>query len=111
MDELARYIFNWCQDLLTNEEREAHKHMIVLQKIEHTDFEPQKNIMRKKWLSHNTEVLKLLENGEEEFCKNVIGRVLRENPKKEFLNLCPNCGVLARTPKAKQCPKCFHSWH
>lgn len=24
---------------------------------------------------------------------------------------CPSCGSQLRTPTARQCPKCFHSWH
>tara|TARA_B100000674_G_C37837410_1_gene913572 strand:- start:55 stop:384 length:330 start_codon:yes stop_codon:yes gene_type:complete len=27
------------------------------------------------------------------------------------MNYCPKCDSLARTPKAKQCYKCFHKWH
>lgn len=28
-----------------------------------------------------------------------------------FINRCPKCSKIARTPKAKQCPWCFHDWH
>lgn len=27
------------------------------------------------------------------------------------MNYCPKCDLLTRTPKAKQCYKCFHKWH
>ena len=30
---------------------------------------------------------------------------------KIFLNYCPNCGKLARTPNAKQCRFCCNDWH
>ena len=30
---------------------------------------------------------------------------------KVFFNNCPNCGKLARTPKAKQCRFCGYDWH
>jgi rRNA maturation endonuclease Nob1 len=45
----------------------------------------------------------------EEFRINVAKRVLSDNPQFKFNN-CPNCGKLARTPEAKQCSHCGHSW-
>lgn len=111
MDELTRYIFNWCSNLLTEEERKARKHLIGLEKVENADSERMKNATRKFWLSRDEHILKLLENGEDEFYRKTVERVFRDNPKKEFLNLCPKCNALTNTPKAKQCPKCFYSWH
>jgi hypothetical protein len=111
MDELTRYIFNWCPNLLTDEERKARKHFIGLQKIKNAESEAMKCALKKVWLSTNANILELIKNGESEFYKNAVKRVLRNNPDKEFMNLCPKCKALARTPKAKQCPKCFYSWH
>jgi hypothetical protein len=111
MDETTYYIFNYCQAFLTKEENQAHKHLAVLQKINSVESKPQKELMRKKWLSTDENVLKLLNDGEVTFYKQTIERVFRENPNKEFLNLCPKCNSLAKTPKSNQCPKCFYSWH
>lgn len=110
MDEITYYIFNYRQDLLANEENKAYRHLTVLQNIEFVESETQKRLMR-KWLSTDEKVLKLLENGENNFYKQTIERVFRNNPNEEILNLCPKCNALARTPKAKQCQKCFYSWH
>jgi hypothetical protein len=82
-----------------------------LQKIDSVESKTQKELMRKKWLSTDENVLKLLNDGEAAFYKQSIERVFRENPNKEFLNLCPKCNSLTRTPKSHQCPKCFYSWH
>ena len=111
MDEMAYYIFNYCQDLLTKDENQAHKNLLVQFKIDSTDNEIQKDMMRRRWLSHDKNVLKLLETGNKEFYKKAVERVFRDNPNKEFLNLCPKCNALTNTPKAKQCPKCYFSWH
>ncbi|MEK7724759.1 MAG: hypothetical protein AAB336_10450 [Acidobacteriota bacterium] len=110
MDEIAYYIFNYCSDLLTKEEIQAHKNLLVQFKIDSTDNEIQKDMMRRRWQSNDENVLKLLENGSEEFYKIAVERVFREKPNKEFLNFCPKCNALTRTPKAKQCPKCYFSW-
>lgn len=36
--------------------------------------------------------------------------LIRDYKDKIFINDCPNCGKLARTPKAKQCRYCRHDW-
>jgi hypothetical protein len=44
--------------------------------------------------------------------KRKIAEYLLENYESEiFINNCPNCKQLARTPKAKQCRHCGHDWH
>jgi rubrerythrin len=109
MDEITYYIFNYRQDLLAIEENKAYRHLTVLQNIEFVESETQREMMR-KWLSTDENVLKLLENGSEQFYKRTVERVFKDNLNKEVLNLCPKCNSLARTPKSKQCPKCFYSW-
>ncbi len=111
MDEMAYYIFNYCPELLTKEENQAHKNLLVQQKINQSENRIKKEMMRKSWLSNDENVLKHLKNGSEEFYKKTVERVFRDNPNKEFLKLCPKCNSLTKTPKAKQCSKCFHTWH
>ncbi len=111
MEELARYLYDYCSNLLTDEEKAAYKNTLVLKKIENADSQKMKEMLRKEWFSSDEKVLQLLENGEEEFFRNLGERVLQENPNKDFLNLCPKCNALTVTPKAKQCRKCFYSWH
>ncbi|CAN5807748.1 hypothetical protein BH20ACI4_BH20ACI4_30170 [soil metagenome] len=111
MDEMAYYIFNYCFELLTKEENQAHKNLLGQQKTDSSENQTKKEILRKSWLSDDKDVLKLLENGSEEFYKRTVERVFKDNPNKEFLNLCPKCNALTKTPKARQCRKCFYSWH
>lgn len=110
MDEVTYYIFNYRKDLLTEEENSAYRHLSVSQNIDYVESENQKKALR-KLLSTDENVLKLLEDGGNEFYKRTVERVFRDNPNNEILNLCPKCNALARTPKAKQCPKCYFSWH
>jgi uncharacterized protein with von Willebrand factor type A (vWA) domain len=110
-EELARYLYDYCQNLLTDEEKAAYKNTLVLKKIENAESPKMKELLRREWFSSDEKVLDLLKDNDEEFFRKLEQRVLRDNPKKEFMNLCPKCGYLAITPKAKQCRKCFHSWH
>ena len=75
MDETTYYIFNYCQELLTKVENQAHKNLLVQQKIDWSEHQTKKEMMRKSWLSNDENVLKLLENGSEEFYKKAVERV------------------------------------
>ena len=110
-EELASYLYDYCNDLLTVEERAAYKNTLVLFKIANSESAAKKRLMREKWFSSDAKVLDLLKNGEEEFFKNLEVRVFRDNPSRAFLNLCPKCNYLTKTPKAKQCRNCHYSWH
>ena len=63
------------------------------------------------WLTSNQAVLDLLKDGYEIFELNVANRIIEQNTDKVFLNNCPRCNKLARTPYAKQCRHCGHTWH
>ena len=47
MHETAYYIFNYCQKLLTKEENQAHKNLLVQQKIDWSEHQTKKEMMRK----------------------------------------------------------------
>lgn len=111
MDELSRYVFNYYPNLMTVREKSAYKHLIGLKKADFAESEKLKNFTEKFWCSADPEVLELLEGGEDLFFENVTKRILHQHQKEIFLNYCPKCGALARTPSAKQCSKCFYSWH
>ena len=108
MDETARWVLENYSHLLTEQERAAHRALLVRRKISNADSPQEKNMLG-RWASSDPEVLRLLADGEDKFAESVRERVFRE--RKGELNFCPRCGALARTPRAKQCPKCFHSWH
>jgi hypothetical protein len=111
MSELAKYIVNYYQNLMTAHEKAAYKSMLGEQKIANADNPSQKRLLQKNWVSNDAAVRALLANGSEAFIAAVADRILREHPKDIFLNHCPRCGALAKTPTARQCPKCFFSWH
>ena len=111
MDELTRYIFYSYFGLLTFKEKAAYKTSFAEEKAGNLEPGNLQDFLREKWDSRDPEVLELLKNGRDEFMRNVKDRILREHPDKVFLNYCPKCGGLTKTPRAKQCPKCFFSWH
>ena len=111
MDELTHYIINYYPHLMTMEEKAAQKSMIGQAKVQHVETPRGKKVIGDFWVSKDPRVLELLADGPEAFMARVRDRIMREHRDEVFLNHCPRCGALAKTPRAKQCPKCFFSWH
>lgn len=111
MDELTRYIFYSYFNLLTIKEKAAYKASFAEEKAENLEPGKLQDFLRERWSSKDPEIISLLENGRDEFTRNVRERIMREHADKVFLNYCPKCGALTKTPRAKQCPKCFFFWH
>jgi hypothetical protein len=110
MNELAAYIINYYNDFMTAEEHAAHQSIVAECKIENANSPSMKEMLRTR-VSTNPKVRALLADGAEAFFAGVRDRVLRDHPNEVILNHCPRCGALAKTPTAKQCRKCFFSWH
>lgn len=114
--DTAKYIVNYFSNLLTAEERLAirHTHSIIKLGLDSGQVNNPKtiNVYKKAgWLSEDQDILMLLQDGYDSFELTVAERILLQNPEVVFLNKCPNCSKLARTPFAKQCRFCAHNWH
>lgn len=110
--EMANYIINYYSNFLSPEEKIAIRHIQSLYKLSYnSDPNLEKAYRKQGWLTDNETVLDLLRNGYDTFEIRVANRILNENKDKVFLNNCPKCGKLARTPMAKQCRHCSHNWH
>ncbi|MCB0635978.1 MAG: hypothetical protein KDC54_05150 [Lewinella sp.] len=53
---------------------------------------------------------RLVALGRERAIAQIRQRILREHHT-DIINICPECGQLARTPLAQQCWHCGHDWH
>lgn len=112
--ETAQYIINYFPILLSLEEVMAIRHTsssIKLGPIENRNVVKEKMYKRQGWLTEDESVLALLDNGYDTFEISVASRIIQDHADKVFLNTCPNCGRLARTPFARQCRHCGHNWH
>ena len=112
--ELARYIFVHFPNLLTTDEVKASKHAMYLEKLGYNDPEHSsraRSYRKRGLLTDDPAVLDLLKDGFDAFELRVCERIMAECPEKVFLNNCPRCNRLARTPYARQCRYCGHDWH
>ena len=110
IDELTQYIFHNYRGLMTPAEKSVYLALIFGYKAEHSESEDMKRHLQARFASTEPEVLTLLEGGAREFYITTRNRILRDHGKEIFLNHCPKCGALARTPKACLCPACNYTW-
>ena len=124
-EDQIEYIFKNYSGLLTMQESFAWKQLIL--RAKHNQHVTRENVpeelAKKKWRTRiewlkrisegrdEEKVQKLIHLGWEQFHRMVATRILDEHRDDIFLNLCPRCNALARTPQAKQCPRCYYSWH
>lgn len=110
--ETANYIVSYYSNLLTMEEKLAVRYIHSLYKLSYeSNPNLEKAYRQQGWLTDNETVLDLLRKGYDTFEIRTANRILKDNSNKVFLNNCPKCGKLARTPMAKQCRHCSHNWH
>ena len=107
---LIEYVWKHCHTYMTNLERHGLKAVHAREKAAAAENERLRRMILEKWGGGaDLQVTEALSRGEESFKRAVCDRVLRDHP--EVINRCPNCGRVARTPKARQCRWCLHDWH
>lgn len=111
IDGLTHYVFHNYAGLMTLAEKMAYKSLMADRKAEHTLSETMKRHLRLRFGSTEPEVVSLLEKGAREFFVATRDRILRDHASQVFLNRCPKCQALTRTPKACLCPSCGHTWY
>lgn len=95
---------------MTDDERLALNYHMYTYKTEDNP-KMRKLMVERGWISEQPEIKAFLNDGYEVFELNVARRIMKEVPEKVFLNNCPKCNKLARTPFARQCRHCGYSWH
>lgn len=108
--ELIDYIYDYCSQFNTAEETLAGFTVSV----------PQIFLASKEGLawhkqigrySDDPKIQAMIAEGFEAFKIKVATRIFNEHKDELDLNLCPQCGKIARTPKARQCRFCGYTWH
>lgn len=107
---LGRYLTDNFARMMTEFERRTYNFAIEREKAKHSDSAADR---LPKWLSHeNDDVIQASEAGPEVVRRRIMERLLREQQAGElFINRCPKCNRIVRTPLAKQCLWCGHDWH
>ncbi|HYF68941.1 MAG TPA: hypothetical protein VD884_12445 [Ohtaekwangia sp.] len=109
--ELVDYIINHYSYFFSLRESAAYKHSFAAEKAGNFKSQELKDKIIRYLGTNEKDALQLLNNGFQEFKRRSAERILKEHPDEVVINLCPQCGRLARTPLAKQCRQCGHNWH
>ena len=114
--ETANYIADYFSHLLTSTEKLAFKQISSVIKLGldsgSTDKVSLINTYKKiGWLTDDENTLLLVAGGVDILNLKAATRIMNESEENVFLNYCPKCNRLARTPAAKQCRHCSYDWH
>src|SRR4051812_5086621 len=96
--EIASYVWQFYRNLFTAAENRAYWPYIW----ERMKVEKGRDVVEYEWkanrVAEDAEVMALIADGVEVFYHRAAQRVLREHGDKVFLNRCPRCNRLVRTP-------------
>ena len=113
---LAGYVVRYYSRFMSEQEGLAYNHLCYTAKYTgESDPAAQRKAKAKfpysKMLSNDPAVLELARHGMQTLVLRVAKKIFAERGNQMFINRCPRCQALARTPKARQCPVCKHDWH
>jgi hypothetical protein len=109
--ELATYVWTHYQHLFTPVEAKAGWAVHADAKAAFGHKDVAEFIWKRHGLADDPAVLAELAEGVEVFRRRAAHRVLREHAQQLFVNRCPRCNRVVRTPKARQCLWCGFDWH
>ncbi len=95
-DPLLEYLMHYFREWITPQEKKA------------ANIGTLKTPEGERPATDDPEVLALLAQGK--LAETIERRLHAEHPGQVFINRCPKCGGVARTPQARQCRFCPHTW-
>lgn len=108
---LATYIWEHFQHLMTALEREAGMALSARQKAAaYADPADADMLLRRFGRAHRADINTLLQDGPDAFRGRVRDRLLQAFPDQIAINRCRRCQRIARTPAARLCTWCGHTW-
>ena len=105
---LTNYVWKHYEHLLSKFECRVGKAIFLRQKI---DVSSDPKSVRAAFGKEDPQIVSALKDGVETFRQNVSERILLEHADAVFINRCPKCEKIVRTPQAELCLWCGHSWH
>ena len=104
MNELTNYVIRYYPYLMTPTEAAANSTIFWSGYADAFDSPARQRMNRKRLLSSDPDVQQLLADGPDDCLHNIRNRILRDNADTVFLNYCPRCQGLARTPPPRARP-------
>jgi hypothetical protein len=118
MTNVTEYVLQHYPHLKTAHEKAVDRHLTTLYKLRDdkppapgtaADTADITGLWRRR-LSDDPAVVLDAQAGWDGAREKIAQRILRDHPGEVYLNYCPACGALTRTPTARLCLSCGHSW-
>lgn len=109
--ELREYIFRFCGNYFWRNQKLNIPLPVEVLNATGANIIVYKYLLQGGRLSDDTRIIALTDDGYDYYKQRISELIFREHKHELVLNLCPKCSKIARTPSAKQCRFCFHSWH
>ena len=110
--ELTRYVWDNYQQLMTEFEWRVGRAIVGRAKATAVKSPEMAGAFHREWGEVGVpEVETALADGPEVFRQRVRDRLLSERRSEVFVNRCPKCARVVRTPQARQCFWCGFDWH
>ena len=109
--ELTQYVWDHFAHRMTDFERAVGLAIIGRQKAATAGAGVGHPLSVRWGRTDDAEINAALAEGSEEFRRRVCARVLAEAGDAVFVNRCPRCNRVVRTPQARQCFWCGFDWH
>jgi len=117
MTSVTDYVLRYDRRFMVKHERDVIRHLTSLYKargsppLPNTAEEPSAAIRtRYPGLSSDPAVIADAQKGWHAARQSIVERILKDHPREVYLNCCPSCGSLTRTPLARICLSCGHTW-
>lgn len=108
---LTTYIWDHYQHLMTGLERETSAAIIGRQKASNTDNPALGQMLQERFgRIHRADINALLQDGPDVFRRRVRDRLMQTLPDQIHINRCRRCQRIVRTPVARLCTWCGHTW-
>jgi hypothetical protein len=109
--EVTRYVWDYYGRLMSEFEQRVGWAHLADGKAAAGHHAVAQFILRRHGIPGDPEAEAALSDGVEAFRQRVCRRVLAEHGTQAFVNRCPSCGRVVRTPQARQCFWCGFDWH
>lgn len=109
--ELTRYVWDHFERLMTEIEWRVNRAIHAGWKAERAGTPERAAGLARAFRADGPEVEAALADGPDAYRRRVRDRLLTEHGPEVFINRCPKCRRVVRTPQARQCFWCGHDWH
>jgi hypothetical protein len=115
---MADYVIQHYGHLMNAHERAVHRHLVALYKFRNggppapgtAEDTATLKATQRGLLSDEPAVIVGAQAGWDAAREKIAARILGDHRDEVYLNYCPACGNLTRTPTARLCLGCGHSW-